>query len=229
MNVAKQAWTPGRMYFQLDAPAERYVLSRSSSHTAAAAALYDDTSALGDPAVMMLAKEQYAFMRFLAAFSRGKRALDVGTFTGLSAQALAEGMGSDGRVVTIDRDPTWLEIARRHWAAADVMDRIDVRVGEASKILRELAADIERFDIIFLDIDKENISEYFEKSLEILSEEGLIIVDNALWHGWVMDETRTDPDTNGMRQFNENIVRDTRVETVLLPVADGITMIRRRQ
>lgn len=226
MSIAKPAWTPGSMYFHLDAPAEDYVLSHSTGYTASGAALSAETGALGEPSVMMLAREQYAFMRFLSAFGRCRRALDIGTFTGLSAQALAEGMGRDGKVVTIERDSAWLEIARRHWTAAGVIDRIEVHVGEAIDILGEMSG-TGKFDIVFLDADKENISAYFERSLDLLSEDGIILVDNALWHGWVMDETRTDADTQGMQQFNEKVVHDARIETVLLPIADGLMMIRR--
>jgi predicted O-methyltransferase YrrM len=227
MTASKPAWTPGRMYFELSALAEHYVLSHSSSYTAAGAALIDETLALGEPAVMMLAKEQYALMRFLAAHSQWRRALDVGTFTGISALALAEGMGPNGRVVTIDRDPAWRDIARRHWAAAGVDDRIEVYTGEARDTLRALASG-ERFDVIFLDADKAHVADYFEQSMTLLSPHGLIMVDNTLWHGWVTDEKRADPDTIGMREFNEQIARDERVETVVLPVADGITLVRPR-
>lgn len=222
-------WTAGRMAFQLGADFERYVLEHSAGYSPAAARLFDETVALGEPAAMMLAKEQYALLRFLTGLLGCRRALDVGTFTGLSAMAFAEGMGTSGRVTTVDRNRAWIEIAKRHWDAAGVIDRIDVRIGEALDALRELArAPGDRFDIAFLDVDKARVGEYFELMLPLLAPRGLLIVDNTLWHGWVMDPARTDADTGGMRRFNDRVAGDPRVEAAVLPVGDGMTLIRRR-
>lgn len=225
-----KTWTPGRMMFQLDARVESYVLSHSVGYGPAGTALADETAALGDPAVMMLGKEQYPLFRFLAGHLGCRRALDVGTFTGLSALAFADGMGPGGRVTTIDRHPGWIEIARRHWAAAGVDDRIEVRIGEAIDVLRELAAAADqRFDIVFIDVDKARVGQYFDHALAVLAPRGLIIVDNALWHGWVLDDDRADADTEGMRRFNDRIAADPRFEVALLPIADGMALIRRRE
>lgn len=225
MTAPTPAWTPGRMYFQLDADDEAYVLSGSSAYSGSA--LAEETSALGDPAVMMIAREQFAFMRFLAAHGRCRRALDIGTFTGMSALALAEGVGRTGAVVTIDRDDQWLDVATRHWQAAMVADRIEFRRGEALDVLAALAEG-EPFDLIFLDADKAKTRDYVEMSLRLLAPGGLIVVDNTLWHGWVLDPAQDDAATAGMRDFNARIVDDPRVETVMLPIADGIMLIRRR-
>lgn len=222
-------WTPGRMAFQLDAAIEDYLLAHSSSYGASGAALADETATLGDPAVMMLAREQYALFRFLCGLLGCRRALDVGTFTGLSTLAFAEGMGPEGRVTTIDRTPAWVEIARRHWRAAGVEDRIEAHVGEAIDVLERLSASMQdRFDIVFIDVDKARVGDYFEHALALLAPRGLIMVDNVLWHRWVLDGQRVDADTQGMRMFNERVARDPRVETVMLPIADGLTLIRRR-
>jgi predicted O-methyltransferase YrrM/uncharacterized protein YciI len=225
---ASQSWTPGEMCFQLGAEVERYVASHCAGFSASAATLARETAALGEPAVMMIAKEQFALFRFLAEFAGWRRALDIGTFTGLSAMAFAEGMGPTGRVTTIDRNPDWLQIARRHWSAARVDDRIDVRTGEASAILADLTAQAARFDVVFIDVEKARVNEYFELAFELLQPGGLIMVDNALWHGWVMDGARLDADTSGMRKFNDWIATDPRVQATLLPIADGIWLIRRR-
>jgi predicted O-methyltransferase YrrM len=217
------------MCFQLDPALEPYVLEHGGGFRPHGAELAAATEALGEPAVMMLAKEQYALFRFLATHLRCRRALDLGTFTGLSALAFAEGVGSEGRVVTVDRDPTWLDIARSHWRAAGCETRIDARVGEAIDVLAQLAGEPDqRFDIAFIDIDKARVSEYVEMTLGILNPGGLVMVDNVLWHGWVLDPARDDADTAGMRRFNDAITSDPRVETVLLPIADGMTLIRRR-
>jgi predicted O-methyltransferase YrrM len=231
--ASKPAWTPGRMAFLLPPAVETYVLARSSAYSPGGDALFADTVALGDAAIMMLAREQYALFRFLAAHLRWRRVLDIGTFTGLSAQAFAEGMAqgsaSPGRVITIDRDRAWLDIARRHWSAAGIADRIDVLTGEALPTLRGLSDVPEAlFDFVFIDADKALVADYVEEALRLLAPGGLIGVDNALWHGWVMDEAHRDADTDGMRAFNDRMASDTRIETVIMPIADGLTLIRRR-
>jgi predicted O-methyltransferase YrrM len=217
------------MLFQLGADVEAYVVSRSVGYGPAGTALAGETAALGEPAVMMIAKEQYAVLRFLAGVLGSKRALDVGTFTGLSALAFADGMGADGRVTTIDRNPAWVDVARRHWHAAGVAERIDVRIGEAIDVLADLAADGQaRYDIALLDVDKARVGEYFEQVLGMLAPGGVIMIDNAMWHGWVLDHARADTDTDGMRRFNERVAADARLEAVLLPIADGLWLVRRR-
>jgi caffeoyl-CoA O-methyltransferase len=226
---ASRDWTAGRMCFQLEAEMERYVVAHSESYGSSGKALVDETAALGEPAVMMIAKEQYALLRGLTELLGCKHALDIGTFTGLSALAFAEGVGPGGQVTTIDRNPAWVEIAQKHWASAGVRERIDVQIGEASDRLHELAANPEaRFDIAFLDVDKARTREYFEQTLNLMAPGGLMLVDNALWHGWVLDDAHTDADTEGMRRFNEEVANDSRVKAVLLPIADGMWLIRRR-
>lgn len=220
-----QSWTMGRMAFQLDPEREAYILAHSSSYGEAGEALVRDTLALGDPAVMMLGKEQYALLWFLARAIRAARALDLGTFTGLSALALAEAMPA-GRVVTLDRSREWSPIAERHWSAAGVRDRIDARYGEADATLHELAVAGDRFDVVFIDIDKAGLPRYLKAVLPLLSRDGMLIVDNTLWHGWVLDPDRTDPDTEGVRTFNRLVATDPRFDVALLPVADGMTLVR---
>ena len=222
-----QSWTLGRMAFQLEPDREAYILEHSVGYGPSGEALVAETAALGDPAVMMLAKEEYALLRFLAGALRCRRALDVGTFTGLSALALADGMGSEGRVISIDRHAPWVEIARRHWKSAGVDERIEVRLGEAGDLLRDLPT-ADKFDLVFLDVDKAGLTRYLERSLELLSPGGVIAIDNTLWHGWVLDAGRTDADTRGVREVNRRIAGDPALEVVLLPVGDGLTLVRRR-
>ncbi len=227
--AAPHDWTLGNMAFSLPPPLEAYVLTHSAGYDAAAAALAAETQALGDPAVMMLGKEQFAFFRFLCGVLGARRALDLGTFTGMSTMAFAAGVGPQGRVVTIDRTEAWLPLARRHWRDAGVEARIEVRTGEAIDVLRDLRdARVAPFDIAFIDVDKARVQDYFELTLELLAPNGVLIVDNAIWHGWVLDDTHNDADTAGMRAFNRALAADARVEGVLLPVADGMMLVRRR-
>ena len=221
-------WTPGRMAFMLPSVLESYVLAHSTGYDAAAAALAAETEALGEPGVMMLGKEQFALFRFLCGLLDCRRALDVGTFTGMSALAFALGVGPEGRVVTIDRSAAWLPIARRHWESAGVSQRIEVREGEALDVLRDLAAaGVAPFDIAFIDVDKARVAEYVDLTLALLAPRGLVIVDNVLWHGWVLDDAKQDADTQGMRNFTRAVTRDVRVEVVVVPIADGMSLIRR--
>jgi len=222
-----RSWTLGRMAFQLAPDIEDYVLAHSARYGASGAALVAETAALGDPAVMMLAKEEYALLRFLCGALGCRRALDVGTFTGLSALALADGMGPAGRVVTIDRHRPWVDIARKHWRSAGVDERIEVRLGEAIDVLNDLAS-ADTFDIVFLDVDKARLCAYLDASLRVLAPGGVIAVDNTIWHGWVLDARRDDADTRGVRALNDRLAADHGLEVVLLPVGDGLTLVRRR-
>ncbi|MFO1303065.1 MAG: O-methyltransferase [Burkholderiales bacterium] len=227
--AAPRDWTLGDMTFTLPPVLEDYVLAHSSGYDAVAAALAAETQALGDPAVMMLGKEQFALFRFLCGAMGVRRALDVGTFTGLSALAFAQGVGPGGSVVTIDRTDAWLPIARKHWNASGVASRIEVRIGEALDVLRDLR---DRrgapFDVAFIDVDKARVPEYVELAFDLLTPNGVAIVDNALWHGWVLDDTHSDADTTGMRDFNHAIAADARFESAVVPIADGMMLLRRR-
>jgi len=226
---AKPSWTLGTMAFQLQPAFESYVIAHSAGYGSSGTALVRETEALGDPAVMMLAKEEYALLRFLAGVARCRRALDVGTFTGLSALALADGVGPRGSVVTIDRDTKWLAIAQRHWESAGVAARIEVMTMEADAAFERLARGATQpFDIAFLDVDKARVAEYFEATLSLLANDGLIVVDNTFWHGWVLDADHDDPDTRGMRRFNDQIAADPSLEVALLPIGDGLTLVRRK-
>lgn len=221
----KPSWTLGRMAFQLDEAREAYVLANSPGYDSAADALARETNALGDPAVMMLGKEQFGLLGFLA---RGcKLALDLGTFTGLSAMALARAM-PDGRVITVDRSREWMSIAERHWQAAGVRERIDARVAEVDQVLADLARSGERVDFAFIDVDKAGLTRYADAILDVLAPDGVIAADNTLWHGWVLDPERQDADTEGVRRFNERVAQDPGLEVVMLPIADGMTLVRRR-
>jgi predicted O-methyltransferase YrrM len=222
----KPSWTLGTMAFQMDAVREAYVLEHSLSYGEAGAALVRETQALGDPSVMMLAKEQYAILRFLARLIGAESALDIGTFTGLSALAFADAMPR-GRVVTIDRSNEWEAIAVRHWRTAGVEQRIRAIHAEAAIALAALAAEGARFDIAFIDVDKAGLVAYLDAVLSMLRPGGLAIADNTLWHGWALDPARTDADTEGVRALNRRVARDPSLEAVLMPVADGMTLIRR--
>jgi caffeoyl-CoA O-methyltransferase len=160
----------------------------------------------------------------LAFVTRARLAVDVGTFTGNSAIAMAAGLAEGGRVVTCDVNPETLAIARRHIAASPHEDRIEVREGPALDTIATLDGPI---DLVFIDADKTNYTNYYEAVLPKLADRGLIAVDNTLWGGAVLDDSDTSPDTVAIRAFNDHVAADERVVCVQLTVRDGVTLIRK--
>jgi caffeoyl-CoA O-methyltransferase len=161
----------------------------------------------------------------LAWVTGARLALDIGTFTGNSAIAMAGGLVEGGRVVTCDVNPETLAIARQFIAESPYADRIEVREGPALETIETLVGP---FDLVFIDADKTNYRNYYEAVLPKLAERGLIAVDNTMWGGQVLDEGDTSPDTVAIREFNDHVVRDERVVCVQLTVRDGVTLIRRK-
>lgn len=160
----------------------------------------------------------------LAFVTRARLAVDVGTFTGNSAIAMAGGLADGGRVVTCDVNPETLAIARRHIAASPYEDRIEVREGPALDTIASLDGPV---DLAFIDADKTNYTNYYEALLPKLADTGLIAVDNTLWGGRVLDGAVTDDDTVAIRAFNDHVAADPRVVCVQLTVRDGVTLIRK--
>ena len=160
----------------------------------------------------------------LAFVTRARLAVDVGTFTGNSAIAMAGGLVEGGRVVTCDVNPETLAIARRHFEASPFADRIEVRQGPALDTIASLEGPI---DLAFIDADKTNYTNYYEALLPKLADTGLIAVDNTLWGGRVLDEGDTSDDTVAIRAFNDHVAADGRVVCVQLTVRDGVTLIRK--
>jgi caffeoyl-CoA O-methyltransferase len=177
--------------------------------------------------LMQVAPEQGAFMTLLARLLGVAQAVEVGTFTGYSALCLARGLAPGGRLVCCDVNEEWARIAREAWARAGVADRIDLRLAPAIETLQALPTD-ETIDLAFIDADKRSYAAYYEELLRRLRPNGVILVDNTLWMGTVVDESVTDDDTNAIRAFNDAVAADERVEAVLLPISDGLTLLRKR-
>jgi caffeoyl-CoA O-methyltransferase len=152
--------------------------------------------------------------------------VEIGTFTGSSSLALARGLGPDGRLLCCDVSEEWTSIAREHWEKAGVADRIELRLGPALDTLRSLPAD-ETFDLAFVDADKTGYADYYEELLPRLRPGGLLLVDNTLWSGAVLDEKDDTDDTVAIRELNDRIAADPRVRVVLLPLGDGVTVVQR--
>ena len=176
---------------------------------------------------MQIAPEQGALMTLLARLTAARFAVEIGTFTGYSSICIARGLRAGGRLVCFDSSEEWTAVARRYWDRAGLADRIELRLGDAKKTLRTLA-DEPPVDLAFIDADKPGYPHYYESVLDHLAEDGVIVVDNVLADGRVVDPGQ-DENASAIAAFNDLVVQDDRVEVVLLPVADGISLITRRQ
>ena len=170
------------------------------------------------------------FLAMLVWLIGASTVLEIGTFTGYSTLCMARALPPGGRLITCDVNRKATDIAAGFWARAQVADRIETRLGDAGETLDRLAAELRpgSVDLVFIDADKRNYPVYYEKSVELVRPGGLIVVDNTLFFGRVVDPTADDPDTAAIRAVNELIRTDDRVEACLLPLADGITLARRK-
>jgi caffeoyl-CoA O-methyltransferase len=168
---------------------------------------------------------QGRFLSMIAHMVRPRRILEIGTYTGYSALCLAEGLTDDGLLITIDHNEELEAFARSYWRQSPLHDKIDLRIGYAADIIPTLN---ETFDLVFVDADKRNNALYFDLIFDALRPGGFLLADNVLWSGKVIDETKpSDQDTAAVLAFNQKIQNDPRVENVLLPIRDGIMMIRK--
>jgi predicted O-methyltransferase YrrM len=179
---------------------------------------------------MQIAPEQGAFMALLVRLIDAQRCIELGTFTGYSSLAVALALPVDGRVICCDVSEEWTSVARRYWSEAGVADRVDLRLGPALETLDELVAGgaTGTFDFAFIDASKREYPDYHERILKLLRQGGLAVYDNVLWDGGVIDESMTDEDTLGVRRLNDRLLRDERVDISMIPVADGLTLVRKR-
>ena len=175
---------------------------------------------------MQIAPEQGAFMALMVKLTGARRILEIGTFTGYSSTAMALAMPDDGRITCLDVSREWTDVARRAWADAGVDDRVDLRIGPAVESMRELEDDA--YDLAFIDADKTSYDAYYEGCLRVLRPGGLIMIDNVLQHGRVVEADADDDSVRAIRALNDKIATDERVDHVLLPLADGLTMVRLR-
>jgi caffeoyl-CoA O-methyltransferase len=204
-----------------------YVVEHGARQDDVLRRLAAETEELGDIAIMQIAPEQGAFMTVLVRAMGARRALELGTFTGYSAICIARGLGEGGELVTCDLNGDWTRIARRYFAEAGVADRIDLRLGPALDTIRELPAD-EPFDFAFIDADKAEYPEYYEECLRLLRPGGLIMLDNVLRGGQVLDVASDDARTDATRVVNDRAIADTRVDVAMLGISDGITLALKR-
>ena len=206
-----------------------YLLEVSLREHPVLARLREETAEL-PLSVMQIAPEQGQFMRLLVQILGAKRCLEIGTFTGYSSLSVALGLPADGQIIACDVSVDFTEIALRYWAEAGVADKIDLRLGPAIETLDDLLKEgaSGSFDFAFIDADKENYLPYYERCLKLIRPGGLIAVDNVLWNGSVVDPEKTDADTLAIRELNQKLRDDERVDISMVPIGDGLTLARKR-
>jgi len=206
-----------------------YLLANAMRETRLQRALRAATQRL-PRAGMQIAPEQGQLLQLLVRMSGAKRCIEVGTFTGYSALAIALALPKSGRIVCCDVSEAWTAIARRFWMKAGVARKIDLRLAPALQTLDALLArgGAGKYDFAFIDADKSNYAKYYERCLKLVRRGGLIAVDNTLWYGRVADPRDREPDTPFVRAFNRKLLRDRRVDMALVPIGDGLSLARKR-
>ncbi len=206
-----------------------YILSVSLREADVLRRLREETARM-PLAIMQIAPEQGQFMALIVELMGAKRTLEVGVFTGYSSLAVALALPDDGHITACDVSEEWTAIARRYWAEAGVADKVDLRLAPAIETLDALLVDGQAgsYDFAFIDAEKTEYADYYERVLQLLRQGGLVAVDNVLWNGAVADPADDKEDTNAIRAFNEKLRDDDRVSLSLLPLADGLTLARKR-
>lgn len=179
---------------------------------------------------MQIAPDQGVFMHVLAKLIGARRCLEVGCYTGYSAIAVALALPASGKLISLDVSREYTDIARQYWQEAGVADRIELRLAPATETLPQILAEYGAgsFDMVFIDADKENIMAYYEHALQLVRAGGLILIDNVIWSGRVVDAQDQSPGTVSIRGINDFVLRDRRVDCVLATISDGIFVVRKR-
>mgnify|MGYP003302357616 FL=1 len=190
--------------------------------------LASETRKLGNVARMQIAKEQGQFLEIIVKISNAKSCLEIGRFTGLSTLYMARGLPKDGKIVTVDMSDEFLSIAKKYWDRDGKASKIKSIIGDGTEVMQSFIDRQYQFDIIFIDADKNNYPNYYELALRLVPSNGIIIIDNMLWHGDVADSSKSDSQTQTIRDLNLKIRDDKRVEFSLTPLSDGLSFIRKK-
>jgi len=213
--------------FFLTDEAHTYLVAHGTPPDDIQRALIEETAKLGGVANMQIAPEQGTFLTMLTRMIGAKNAVEVGTFTGYSSLCIARGLPADGHLLCCDVSEEWTAVAREYWSKAGVDDRIELRIAPGVETLDALPNE-EHIDFAFIDADKPNYRNYYEALLPRMRRNGVIGVDNVLWGGAVIDPKANDDNTQAILAFNEFVAADDRVDVVMLPLADGLTLARKR-
>ena len=213
---------------EIDSGLIQYLATNGYRRNAVIDELVKETKALGNIAIMQIAPEQGQFLEIIVKLLKVKKCLEIGRFTGLSTLCMAKGLPHDGKIISIDNSDEFLSLAKQYWEKAGVQNKIESVIGQGLDIMQSYIDRQFFFELIFIDADKNNYSSYYELSLQLLQTNGLIIIDNMLWGGEVADLSNKDKQTESLRFLNNKILKDHRVEFSLLPLADGISFIRKK-
>ncbi len=214
-------------YITLTTELYDYAVAHGHNGDPIRAELAAETSKLGAISGMQIAPEQGTLMAILATAIGARSAVEVGTFTGYSALCVARALPGDGRLLCCDVNEEWTSIGQRYWERAGIANKITLKLGPAAETLRALPSS-HTFDFAFIDADKPNYAIYYEEILKRMRPNGLILIDNVLWSGRVIDDSVKEENTVALRALNDKITADTRVEAVMLAVADGLTIARKK-
>jgi caffeoyl-CoA O-methyltransferase len=214
-------------FLSLTQPVYEYLVAHTVPPDDVLRDLAEETAALGPVSIMQVAIEQGAFLTQLARLIGARRAVEVGTFTGYSSICIARGLADGGRLLCCDVSDEWTAIARRYWTRAGLDDRIELRLGPALDTLRALPRAPE-IDLVFIDADKPGYVGYYEQLLPRVRPNGLFVFDNVLWSGSVADPAVQDDNTRALRTLADHVCADRRVEAVMLAIADGLLLARKR-
>ena len=187
--------------------------------------IIDYNLSLGDSKRMQISISQCQFLHLIIKVSKIKKVLEIGTFTGLSTLSMSLALPDDGSIVALDKNEETNKIAKNFFRKANQDHKIKTIIKPALESLMSIRN--EKFDLVFIDADKINYIEYYERSLELLNKNGLIIIDNVLWYGEVVKENNTDKLTKNIKEFNDHISMDTRIEKLIIPLGDGMTVCRK--
>ncbi|MDT4974250.1 MAG: caffeoyl-CoA O-methyltransferase [Pseudonocardiales bacterium] len=189
--------------------------------------LHSDTQALGDVAGMQIGDDQGQLLTMLARLIGARRAVEVGTFTGYSSLCIARGLADGGSLLCCDISQEWTSIGARAWKRAGLRDRIDLRVAPALETLRALPSEAD-LDLVFIDADKPGYAGYWDELVPRVRQGGILLADNVLWSGEIVDESVSNANVAALRAFNDKVAADERVDVVVLPAFDGLTIARKR-
>lgn len=205
-----------------------YLLSVSVDESELLSQLRDETQQV-EWSVMQISPEQGQFMSLLVRLLNAKRALEIGTYTGYSSICIANALTDGGELVCCDDSAEWTAVAKKYWQLAGLEDKIKLHLQDAATTLQTLLDEgaAGSFDFIFIDADKQNYQLYYEQSLKLLRQGGLIAIDNTLWSGSVADPDNMEPGTRAIRQFNTMIKQDKRVTKSMVPIGDGLTLVHK--
>lgn len=191
------------------------------------AELRTETAKLSE-SVMQISPEQGAFMSMLVKLTGAKRILEIGTFTGYSSLSMALALPKDAQMICLDVSEEWTSTAQKYWQKAGVVQKIDLRIAPALESLKSLQSEGQKFDLVFIDADKESYLKYYEEVLKLTDTGAAILFDNVLWGGSVIDKTKQSESTQAIRELNETLLKDQRVELCMLPIGDGLTILRKK-